>query len=161
MPRGKHGDMMVETSARPQPKDNDVPSNLVLFVCVENSFRSVLSEALFNAKAPKGWHAESAGVKPAPHINPLVEDLLHGIGVEVGPKTPQLVNDDLVKKASIVVTFGCLDRCPRGTEAKSEDWSVPTSIDKNWDELTAIRDEVSRRVDELISRIRAGRLAVA
>src|SRR5688572_20858690 len=31
---------------------------LVLFVCVENTFRSVLSEALFNAIAPRGWRAE-------------------------------------------------------------------------------------------------------
>lgn len=40
-------------------------NKLVLFVCVENTFRSVLSEAIFNAQAPDGWRAESAGVQPA------------------------------------------------------------------------------------------------
>ena len=48
---------------------------VVLFVCVENTFRSVLSEALFNATAPPGWRAESAGVQAAASINPVVPEL--------------------------------------------------------------------------------------
>jgi len=35
----------------------------VLFVCVENSFRSQIAEAYFNKYAPKGWTAVSAGIK--------------------------------------------------------------------------------------------------
>src|SRR2546428_5321785 len=42
----------------------------VLFVCVENTFRSVLSEALFNAIAPAGWHAESA-IRSEEHTSEL------------------------------------------------------------------------------------------
>ena len=150
---------LADTRKNPRSTDDDGhPSNLILFVCIENSFRSVMSEALFNAKAPAGWHAESAGVKPAIRITPVSRDLLREIGIDVGSKTPQLVNDYLMKRASRVVTFGCLDRCPTGTEKKSEDWTIPTSADKTWEELRAIRTELSGRVDELISRIRAGRL---
>ncbi|TLZ68513.1 MAG: hypothetical protein E6K12_01300, partial [Methanobacteriota archaeon] len=53
----------------------------ILFVCVENTFRSVLSEALFNASAPPGWQAESAGVQAATAINPAVIELLQEIGI--------------------------------------------------------------------------------
>src|SRR5256886_52260 len=61
----------------------------LLFVCVENTFRSVLSEALFNASAAPGWRAESAGVQAATAINPAVIGLLQEIGIRLGPKTPR------------------------------------------------------------------------
>ncbi len=121
----------------------------VLFVCVENTFRSVLSEALFNAIAPPGWRAESAGVQPAAVINPVAVDLLRETGIALGPKTPRLVTPELVAAASRVVTFGCLDRCPRGAEGKSEDWPVPGSTGKRMPELRSIRDELAARVARL------------
>jgi len=37
----------------------------VLFICVQNSFRSQVAEAFFNANPPVGWVAVSAGPKPA------------------------------------------------------------------------------------------------
>src|SRR5437016_3558104 len=86
----------------------------VLFVCVENTFRSVLSEALFNASPPSGWRAESAGVQAAAAINPVVVGLLQEIGIRLGPKTPRTVTPEMIARASRVVTFGCLDRCAAG-----------------------------------------------
>jgi hypothetical protein len=56
----------------------------------------------------------------------------------------------MVARASRVVTFGCLDRCPIGAEAKGEDWPLPGGTGKSMEELRAIRDEISRRVDGLI-----------
>ena len=128
---------------------------MVLFVCVENTFRSVLSEALFNARAPPGWRAESAGVRHASAINPAVVDLLEEVGVPLGPKTPRLATPDLVARASRVVTFGCLDACPSGTGSKSEDWPLPGATGKSLDELREIRDELSRRLDRLIESLGA------
>lgn len=124
----------------------------VLFVCVENTFRSVLSEELFNSKAPPGWNAESAGVSPARSVNPVVKDLLREVGIKMKDRTPRIVTPEMVARASRVVTFGCLDRCPVGTQGKSEDWPLPGSTDKTMDELRSIRDELSRRVEGLIDR---------
>lgn len=125
----------------------------VLFVCVGNTFRSVLAEELFNARAPPGWVAESAGVSPEPRIVPPVEWLLAEKGIALRKRTPRLVTQEMVAKASRVVTFGCLDRCPIGAEAKSEDWPFPGSTDKTNGELRAIRDGLSRKVDDLITRL--------
>src|SRR5256712_325822 len=125
----------------------------VLFVCVENTFRSVLSEALFNATAPAGWRAESAGVQAASSINPVVVELLREIGIQLGPKTPRLATPDLIARASRVVTFGCLDRCPIGARDKAEDWPIPGATGKSMDELRAIRDELRRRVEDLAKRL--------
>lgn len=125
----------------------------VLFVCVENTFRSVLSEALFNARAPAGWRAESAGVNPAAAVNPVVVGLLAEVGIRLGPKTPRLSTPALVAKADRVVTFGCLDRCPPGARGKSEDWPLPGATGKNLDELREIRNELTRRIDGLIASL--------
>ncbi|TLZ83042.1 MAG: hypothetical protein E6K03_06080 [Methanobacteriota archaeon] len=104
----------------------------VLFVCVENTFRSVLSEALFNATAPPGWRAESAGVQAAASINPVVPELLREIGIELGPKTPRKVTPEM-----------------------TEDWPIPGATGKTREELRAIRDELRRRVADLSARLEA------
>jgi len=126
---------------------------IVLFVCVENTFRSVLSVALFNAITPSGWRAESAGVQAATEINPAVPQLLREIGIELGPKRPRIVTPQMIAGAARVVTFGCLDRCPIGAREKSEDWPIPGATGKTRDELRAIRDELRRRVAELSKRL--------
>jgi arsenate reductase (thioredoxin) len=124
----------------------------VLFVCVENTFRSVLSEEIFNSKAPPGWHAESAGVSPASEVNPNVKELLKELGITMKDRSPRLVSREMVDRASRVVTFGCLDRCPIGAERKGEDWPLPGATGKTFPELREIRDELSRRIDDLIIR---------
>lgn len=119
-------------------------------MCVENTFRSVLSEELFNSKAPPGWHAESAGVNAAGEVNPVVRGLLKEVGVETTDRRPRTVTPEMVARASRVVTFGCLDRCPIGAGSKGEDWPLPGATGKSMQELREIRDELSRRVDGLI-----------
>ncbi|HXY56757.1 MAG TPA: low molecular weight phosphatase family protein [Nitrososphaerales archaeon] len=122
----------------------------ILFVCEENSFRSVLSEELFNSKAPDGWRAESAGASPAHAINPNVRSLLLEVGVTMRERTPRLVTAEMARRATRVVTFGCLDRCPAEALSKGEDWPLPGSTGKTYEELSGIRDELSRRIDDLI-----------
>jgi protein-tyrosine-phosphatase len=127
--------------------------DIVLFVCVENTFRSVLSEALFNANAPPGWRAESAGVRAAEAINPVVVDMLEEVGIPLGPKTPRTATPELIARASRVVTFGCLDSCPIGAKDKAEDWPIPGATGKTMDQLRGIRDELQRRVKDLVSHL--------
>jgi len=112
----------------------------------------MLSEELFNSKAPPGWHAESAGVSPAASINPNVRQLLSEVGITLTEMTPRVVTAALVARASRVVTFGCLDRCPIGAEGKGEDWPLPGATGKTFEELRGIRDELSKRIDDLIAR---------
>lgn len=122
-------------------------------MCVGNSFRSVLSEELFNARAPDGWVADSAGVSPEPQVAPAVEWLLREKGIRMRKRFPRLAAPEMIERASWVVTFGCLDRCPIGTESKFEDWPLPGSTDETPEELRAIRDDLSRRIDALVSRL--------
>ena len=112
-----------------------------------------MSEAIFNAYAPKEWRAESAGARPAQEINRGVVELLSEIGIQIVPKQPRLVSPEMIAKAWRVVTFGCLDQCPAGAKEKSEDWPIPGATDKTPQELRLIRDELSRRITTLIAEI--------
>lgn len=53
----------------------------VLILCTGNSCRSILGEATFNHLAPAGWHAISAGSKPAGYIHPRSLALLQREGI--------------------------------------------------------------------------------
>ena len=49
-------------------------------------------------------------------VDPDVRWLLTELGIALTERTPRMVTGELVARASRVVTFGCLDRCPVGTE---------------------------------------------
>ncbi len=149
----QRSEMSPQRGLRSTERGESPSRRLVLFVCVENTFRSVLSEAIFNAHAPPDWKAVSAGVQPATAVNPLVIDLLGEIGFEVGAKTPQLVTEKMISAARRVVTFGCLDRCPINAKDKSVDWPIPAATGKTFVELRAIRDELRCRIDGLVAEI--------
>jgi len=102
---------------------------------------------------PPERRAESAGVQAAAEINPVVIPLLQEVGLELGSKTPRTATPQLIQRASRVVTFGCLDRCPIGAKEKAEDWPIPGATEKSMEELRAIRDELRHRVADLASRL--------
>ena len=107
---------------------------------------------MFNSRAPLGWHAESAGVSPAKAVNPVVRGLLSEVGITLTERAPRVVTPDMVRRASRAVTFGCLERCPMGAEGKGEEWPIPTSTGKTADQSREIRDEIAKRIDDLIAR---------
>ncbi|XLZ72609.1 arsenate reductase ArsC [Massilia sp. SR12] len=73
----------------------------VLILCTGNSCRSILGEATFNHLAPAGWHAISAGSKPAGYVHPRSLALLEREGISIAgyhskswdnlPVTPDIV----------------------------------------------------------------------
>lgn len=127
---------------------------VVLFVCIENSFRSVMAEAFFNARAPPGWRAISAGVDASGReLNPRVVPVMRDVGLDVTRKRPQQVTREMIRDAWRVITFHCVDRCPAGAMTKNEDWSIPGATGKTEAELREIRDEVKRHVLDLIQRL--------
>lgn len=54
----------------------------VLILCTGNSCRSILGEATFNHLAPAGWHAISAGSRPAGYVHPRSLALLKREGID-------------------------------------------------------------------------------
>jgi arsenate reductase len=75
----------------------------ILFLCTGNSCRSILAEAVFNALAPAGMHAMSAGSQPAGYVHPRSLALLAREGIPADGYRSKSWND-LAETPDIVVT---------------------------------------------------------
>ena len=124
----------------------------VLFICVENAARSLMAEAVFNARPPDGWQAVSAGTRPATAPNPRTAPMLRAIGLELPAHPPQALTTEMMTGAAIRVTMGCLDSesCPaRLKTLELIDWQLPDPGRLDDDGFRRVRDEIRRRVDDL------------
>jgi protein-tyrosine-phosphatase len=75
------------------------------------------------------------------------------IGVDLHDRRPRRVEDQDVREADVVVTMGCGDACPFYPGKRYEDWELEDPAGKTLAEVRPIRDEIERRVRELISSL--------
>jgi protein-tyrosine-phosphatase len=125
----------------------------VLFVCVENSFRSQIAEAYFNKYAPKGWTAISAGIKPADKVHPNAVRLMLEEGIDISHKKPQMITRELQEKANVAVIVCSGALCPIVYSRYVEEWNMPDPANMPLDEARKIRDAIKEKVLDLIKRL--------
>lgn len=126
----------------------------ILFLCTGNSCRSIIAEGVFNALAPNGLTAESAGSNPAGYIHPLALTQLekHGIATD-GFSSKSW--DILTTKPDIVITL-CSDAaqeaCPLylGDVTRAH-WGLPDPASVDGDAKKALAFD--RTYEALHSRI--------
>ncbi len=128
----------------------------VLFVCVRNSGRSQMAEAFANRLASGGALAESAGTTPAERPNPVVVEAMRERGIDLSSNRPKAMTQAMVARADQVITMGCsiTEECP-AVFVPSEDWGLDDPAGRPIEEVRAIRDEVERRVRQLLAEIGA------
>ena len=125
----------------------------VLFVCLHNAGRSQMSRALFE-RAARGRHeARSAGTEPAERVHPEVVDAMRELGVELADRVPRRLTHEDAEWADVVVTMGCGDACPYIPGKRYVDWDLPDPKDRPLDEVRATRDEIARRVKQLVAEL--------
>ena len=125
-----------------------------LFICVENACRSLIAEAIFNADPPPGWVAISAGTRPAREANPRTGPMLRELGLNLPHHPPQLLTAEMIDRARVRVTMGCLDdaSCPaRLKTMELRDWSLPDPATLNDEGFRQVRD----RIQQLVRSLRA------
>ncbi|MGB9806675.1 MAG: arsenate reductase ArsC, partial [Thermoproteota archaeon] len=125
----------------------------VLFVCVENSFRSQIAEAFFNKIAPKGWVAISAGSRPADKIHPNAIILMKEKGIDISQKKPKLLTKDLQKVSDVAVIVCGGNECPIVYASYVEEWNFPYPAKMSLEEARKIRDAIEKKVVDLVSRL--------
>ena len=125
----------------------------VLFVCLHNAGRSQMSRALFE-RAARGRHeADSAGTTPGERVHPEVVRAMDELGIDVSDRVPQPLTDDLAQWADVVVTMGCGDECPYIPGKRYLDWELPDPKGRPLEEVRATRDEIERRVQQLLAEL--------
>ena len=81
------------------------------------------------------------------------------VGIELDSSPGRLLTQEMAEHADLVIGMGCAveEACPALT-VPLEDWALDDPKGKSPEEVAAIRDEVSSRVEELVARLDAERV---
>jgi arsenate reductase (thioredoxin) len=128
----------------------------VVFVCVHNSGRSQMAEALFNQLTQGKARAYSAGTQPGDSINPVVVEAMKEVGIDISKNKPKLLTLEMVEQADRMITMGCGAEagavCP-ASFIETEDWALEDPKGKTIEQVRKIRDEIKDRVTKLIKEL--------
>ena len=127
-----------------------------LFVCLHNAGRSQMSQALFERAASGRHTAASAGTQPGERVHPQVVDAMRELDIDLADRTPQALTHELAEHADVVVTMGCGDECPYIPGKHYIDWDLQDPAGLTLDQVRAIRDDIARRVEELVLELDQG-----
>jgi arsenate reductase (thioredoxin) len=133
------------------PEPNDVPE--VLFVCVHNAGRSQMAGALLEHHAGGRVRVRSAGTTPSDEIHANVVQAMAERGLDVSTDRPKALREDDVREADVVITMGCGDACPVVPGTRYLDWDLPDPAGKSIAEVRPIRDDIERRVLDLLREL--------
>jgi arsenate reductase len=136
----------------------------LLFVCIHNSARSQMAEALLNHLAGDRFEAESAGLEPGT-LNPLAVEAMKNMNIDISQKKTQSVFD-LYRSSrmfSYVITVcdeASGERCPIFPGVtKRLHWSFPDpsalrgTYEERIAQTIAIREQIQRRIESWLKEI--------
>ncbi len=125
----------------------------VAFICVHNSCRSQIAEALAKHYAGDIYEAYSAGTETKPHINQDAVRLMkdrYNIDMEADQHSKLLAE---IPRVDIVITMGCNVECPYLPSKFREDWGLDDPSGQSDDVFNAVIDLIDMRVQQLARRI--------
>jgi protein-tyrosine-phosphatase len=125
----------------------------VLFICTENSNRSQMAEAFARMHGAGILDPTSAGSRPSGQVNPRAIDAMRERGYDLSTHRSKSVEEVGGGRWDRVVTMGCGDACPWVAADAREDWDLPDPRDLPPRELRAVRDEIEKRVIDLVGRV--------
>ena len=121
----------------------------VAFICVHNSCRSQIAEALGRYFAGDVFESYSAGTETKPQINQDAVRLMkqiYGIDMEATQYSKLLAD---IPPVDIVVTMGCNVTCPYLPCKHREDWNLDDPTGKSDDEFIKVITLIEQKILEL------------
>jgi arsenate reductase len=126
----------------------------LLFVCVENSNRSQMSQAFAKILGGENVEAYSAGSKPSGVVNPKAIAAMKELGYDLSKhESKSLKEVEQFAPFDALVTMGCGDACPWMPAKKFIDWEIPDPKNMGPVEFNKVRDHLRDKVKELLSSI--------
>ena len=125
----------------------------VAFICVHNSCRSQIAEALGKALASDVFESYSAGTETRPQINQDAVRLmkaLYGIDMEQ-TQYSKLISD--IPEPDIAISMGCNVGCPFIGRPFDDNWGLEDPTGKSDEEFKKVIDEIRVRIMELKQRL--------
>lgn len=125
----------------------------VAFICVHNSCRSQIAEALGKALASDVFESYSAGTETMPQINQDAVRLmkaLYGIDMEQ-TQYSKLISD--IPEPDIAISMGCNVGCPFIGRPFDDNWGLEDPTGKSDEEFKKVIDEIRVRILALKSKL--------
>ena len=125
----------------------------VAFICVHNSCRSQIAEALGKALASDVFESYSAGTETKPQINQDAARLmkeLYGIDMEQSQYS-KLISE--IPEPDIAISMGCNVGCPFIGRPFDDNWELEDPTGKSDEEFKKVIDEIRVRIMELKQRL--------
>lgn len=126
----------------------------VAFICVHNSCRSQMAEAIAKDMGKDIFNAFSAGTQLKSQINPdavrIMESLGYGDITKV--QKPKLLQE--LPEIDVVITMGCNVACPMIKCKYREDWGLQDPTGKSDEEFLKIVEQIKAKMNDLIMKIR-------
>jgi arsenate reductase len=112
-----------------------------------------MAAAYLTALSGGAIEVRSAGSAPADTVNPAVMEVLREDGIDIAAEVPKVLTVEAVQASDVVITMGCGDACPIFPGKRYEDWKLEDPAGQGTDSIRPIRDEIRRRIQELISEL--------
>ena len=125
----------------------------VAFICVHNSCRSQIAEALGKHLAADVFESYSAGTETVPQINQNAVRLmkqLYGIDMEESQRSKRLLE---LPPLDVVVTMGCNVNCPYLPCKHREDWGIADPTGHDDVEFSQTIRTIERKILDLKKRL--------
>lgn len=132
----------------------------VAFICVHNSCRSQMAEALGQLYAKEVYESYSAGTETKPQINQdavrIIKDLYN---VDMNQsQSSKLLSD--IPEADIVIKMGCNVVCPIVPGKHIEDWGLEDPTGKSDEEFIKTAKTIEEKVKDLANRIKSRKIGL-
>lgn len=97
--------------------------------------------------------AWSAGSKPSGKVNETAVAVMKEKGIDLNTQASKSLSDIPRLTWDYVITMGCGDACPFVPSKKKEDWEIPDPKHLPLGEFRKIRDQIERKINQLIHDI--------
>ena len=131
-----------------------MPKPKVAFICVHNSCRSQIAEALGTHFAHDVFESYSAGTQLKDRINPdavRIMQSLYNIDMEK-TQQPKLLSD--IPLVDVVITMGCNVDCPNLPCKRREDWGLDDPTGKKDEEFIAVIHSIESKITQLANSLK-------
>ena len=117
----------------------------LLFVCVGNTCRSQMAEALAKSM---GFEAASAGTHPGPEVAKHALTLLESKGLSTDGMTPKGLDGIEPSTYDMVISMGCGVHCP--AIKIDDDWGLEDPVGRAYEIYEQTAAEIERRLRSLV-----------
>ena len=123
-------------------------------ICVHNSCRSQIAEALGKYLASDIFESYSAGTETKPRINQDTVRIMketYGIDMEANSQHSKLITD--IPDVDIAISMGCNVGCPFIGRAFDDNWGLDNPTGKSDDDFKAVIQRIEKNIMELKKRL--------